>query len=218
MPGIFANKVIVGNPYFGRLLEIKSKLELIYSSFKIKNIPDKHSIDSPILIGWIGSPSSVYNLVVIVESLKKLNDRKFLFCGISREIFINKFGFTPSSNIEFLKWTKENEVDFLQRIDLGIMPLKDDVFESYKCGYKIIQYFSRGIPAFVSPVGINSNLVNHHIDGMHVDDNKWFETFQNIDDIDYSSYSLNAWLNYKNKYSWNSQFSKWKKTVLPLEI
>jgi glycosyltransferase involved in cell wall biosynthesis len=214
LPRVFADKVIAGNPCFSKLLELNFELQLIYSSFKTNNTPAKHSIDSSNLIGWIGSPSSMYNLEVIIESVKMLKDRKFLFCGISRELFIKKFGFAPSSNIEFLEWTKENEVVFLQRIDLGIMPLRDDIFEHYKCGYKIIQYYSRGIPALVSPIGINSHLVNHLSDGIHVEDNKWLDTLQNIESMDYSRYSLNAWRQYKNKYSWDSQFKIWKEAVL----
>lgn len=103
---------------------------------------------------------------------------------------------------------------FFQRIDFGIMPLRDDIFEHFKCGYKIIQYYSRGIPALVSPVGINIHLVNHLSDGIYVEDNKWFDTLLNIESMDYSRYSLNAGTQYESKYSWDSQFKLWKEAVL----
>jgi glycosyltransferase involved in cell wall biosynthesis len=39
------------------------------------------------------------------------------------------------------------------------MPLHDDLWSKGKCGLKIIQYLSVGIPVVCTPVGINSDIV-----------------------------------------------------------
>jgi glycosyltransferase involved in cell wall biosynthesis len=39
------------------------------------------------------------------------------------------------------------------------MPLSDDPWSKGKCGLKIIQYLSVGVPVVCTPVGINSDIV-----------------------------------------------------------
>ena len=39
------------------------------------------------------------------------------------------------------------------------MPLDDDLWSRGKCGLKIIQYLSVGVPAVCTPVGINRDIV-----------------------------------------------------------
>jgi glycosyltransferase involved in cell wall biosynthesis len=39
------------------------------------------------------------------------------------------------------------------------MPLQDDLWSKGKCGLKIIQYLSVGVPVVCTPVGINGDIV-----------------------------------------------------------
>jgi len=45
------------------------------------------------------------------------------------------------------------------------MPLEDTVLAKGKCGFKAIQYMALGIPALVSPVGVNTEIVDNGKDG-----------------------------------------------------
>jgi len=45
------------------------------------------------------------------------------------------------------------------------MPLHDGELEKGKCGFKAIQYMSLGIPALVSPVGVNTQIVTDGLTG-----------------------------------------------------
>ena len=65
----------------------------------------------------------------------------------------------------FIVWNKEKEIEQLDKIDIGIMPLDDSVWEKGKCGFKALQYMALGIPAVVSKVGINNNIIDHGING-----------------------------------------------------
>jgi glycosyltransferase involved in cell wall biosynthesis len=52
-------------------------------------------------------------------------------------------------------------------MDVGIMPLPDEPWARGKCGMKAIQYMGIGIPAVVSPVGANREIVGDGITGFH---------------------------------------------------
>ena len=67
-------------------------------------------------------------------------------------------------DVEFIPWSKETEVESIKKMDIGLMPLIDDEFQRYKSALKALQYMAVGIPALVSPIGINSSIVE---DGVH---------------------------------------------------
>jgi glycosyltransferase involved in cell wall biosynthesis len=52
-------------------------------------------------------------------------------------------------------------------LDVGIMPLWDDPWTSGKCAMKAIQYLGVGVPAVVSPIGANSEVVEDGVTGFH---------------------------------------------------
>ena len=45
------------------------------------------------------------------------------------------------------------------------MPLEMDIWSEGKCGFKGLQYMSLGIPALMSPVGVNTQIVSHEVNG-----------------------------------------------------
>jgi glycosyltransferase involved in cell wall biosynthesis len=52
-------------------------------------------------------------------------------------------------------------------MDVGIMPLPDEPWARGKCGMKAIQYMGVGIPAVVSPIGANREIVVNGVTGFH---------------------------------------------------
>jgi glycosyltransferase involved in cell wall biosynthesis len=48
---------------------------------------------------------------------------------------------------------------------IGIMPLPNDEWTKGKCGLKGLQYMALGIPALMSPVGVNTEIVQAGING-----------------------------------------------------
>jgi len=113
------------------------------------------------VIGWLGSPPTAKYLLSIEEELK-------LFCsdGESKLIVIGSKDFSMDGlPIEIRKWKDENEVSDVQGFDVGIMPLVDSPWERGKCGFKLIQYMACGKPVIASPVGVNTEIVQHGING-----------------------------------------------------
>ena len=47
------------------------------------------------------------------------------------------------------------------------MPLPNDKWANGKCGFKALQYMALGIPALVSPIGVNTKIVDNGINGFY---------------------------------------------------
>jgi glycosyltransferase involved in cell wall biosynthesis len=117
---------------------------------------------STLTIGWTGTHSTIQYLDVIVPILRKLEQRyDFTFMVIS-----NVPPAFDLRSLKYIKWSKETEIDDLLEFNIGIMPLTDDPWAKGKCGFKALQYMSLGIPALVSPVGVNTSIVDNSINGM----------------------------------------------------
>lgn len=113
------------------------------------------------LVGWIGSPSTWVNVEPVVPAVVAALAP---FGGRFRAVGAGAAA-GPRPGLEFAEWNQATEVDELQRLDIGIMPLIDRPFQNGKCGYKLIQYMACGVPVVASPVGVNSEIVAHGENG-----------------------------------------------------
>jgi glycosyltransferase involved in cell wall biosynthesis len=115
------------------------------------------------VVGWTGSHSSVAYLAVVREALQELRRRRpFRLLVVGVEHFE-----IPGVEVECRPWSAASEVRDLWDMDVGIMPLPDEPWARGKCGMKAIQYMGIGIPAVVSPVGANREIVQDGVTGFH---------------------------------------------------
>lgn len=114
-----------------------------------------------VTIGWTGTHSTIKYLDALIPVLKKLeNEFDFNFLVIA-----DRAPDFELKSLQFTPWNKQTEIDDLLKMDVGIMPLKDDKWANGKCGFKALQYMALGIPAIVSPVGVNTKIVAHNANG-----------------------------------------------------
>lgn len=162
-------KVVGGNDYLcnyakqynDQVIKIPTCVDMQRGHRKIK----EHT-EGKVTIGWTGSHSTLpylNDIVPVIQKLEKKYDIEFL-------VIANKEPDFDINRLKFLPWNEHTEVDDLLKMDIGIMPLKKDKWSEGKCGFKLIQYLSLGIPAVASPVGVNSVIIDQRENGYLCDD------------------------------------------------
>lgn len=61
--------------------------------------------------------------------------------------------------IDERRCSKYTEAGWINRFDVGIMPVLDDPLARGKCASKVIQYMASGVPVIASPIGANADVV-----------------------------------------------------------
>ena len=133
------------------------------------------------VIGWSGSHSTVPHLDRLRKVLASL--------ARLRRFRLEVVGAGPYKvegvETESRAWSHEREVSDLQGFDIGIMPLPDDRWTRLRSHLKVRQYFGVGVPAVVSPVGVNKEVVEDGVNGFWAtNDNQWLDRLVRlIDDV-----------------------------------
>lgn len=115
-----------------------------------------------VTIGWTGSHSTLKYLSAVVPVLEAIEKK---YPQVSFLIIADRHPHLPLKNFIFRPWSLETEISDLASMDIGIMPLPDDPWTRGKCGFKALQYMAMGIPAVISPVGFNREIVQHGVEG-----------------------------------------------------
>lgn len=176
----YSSCVIAGNSYLANKAKQSGakKIQIIPTVIDTNKyyIETKKNNDK-VVIGWIGSPSTVKYIKNILNVLKKIIEQEQVelhLIGIKKDIGLGK-------NTKYIDWSETTEVDRISHFDIGIMPLENTAWERGKCAYKIIQYMGCGLPVVASSVGVNYEVVENGTNGYLVNnENEWVDKLQEL--------------------------------------
>lgn len=130
-----------------------------------------------IVIGWIGSPSTVKYLRLIEGALREI-------CQRYPQVVIRTVGGNYAADgvrVENVPWTFDQEVANFHGLDVGIMPLPLEEWSKGKSGCKLRQYMASGVPGVATRIGYNCELVEHGKNGLLVEtQEEWVEALDQL--------------------------------------
>jgi len=158
-----------------------SKAFLIPSAIDIADSSEHEQLANrkAITIGWIGDGISYKNdLLWFSQVLKKISKHyrgkvniRFMLIGALKNKQIHEcyasIGGIDVQIIDSIDWKDPQCIESSMRsFDIGVYPLLENEFNSFKCGYKAIQYMALGIPVVGSPLGENNHIIRHRKNGL----------------------------------------------------
>jgi glycosyltransferase involved in cell wall biosynthesis len=172
-----ATCVLAGNDYLAEWFSpVAGAVERVWTAIDTERFTPGGGGDRPFTIGWTGSGSSMRYLQSISPALARVlaevpaarlvvvSDALVELPGVDRE------------RVDFVAWSPDVEAEALRRMDVGLMPLGRGEWAKGKCAFKMLQYLSCGVPAVVSPVGMNAQVLAMADVGLAAaDDDGWVD-------------------------------------------
>ena len=126
---------------------------------------------------WMGSHSTMPNLATIAGPLKRLQETHQT---LLRVIGVGDVGL-PGVTTEMRQWSATTEVSDLQDCDIGLVPLTDLDWNSWKFFFKTVQYMAVGLPVIARRLGSNSEIIEHGVNGFLVEtQDEWYNCMRQL--------------------------------------
>jgi glycosyltransferase involved in cell wall biosynthesis len=172
-----ADDVIVGGHNLRKYaIKYNRKLSLLPTSVDVDKYPRerKSATGQTPRLGFLGSPSTTVYISEVLAPIKRLAesyDFDLIIASAPSSEGYRLYSFLfqklrkAGVKVQLLRWSLENEVDILRNIDIGLAPLSRTDWDSYKCGFKVINYMAACVPPVASAVGEHNFIINDGMNG-----------------------------------------------------
>ena len=173
-----AEVVLAGNDYLaGWFSAHNRRVRVVPTAVDTERFrPGRRGVADSFTVGWIGTSGNLPFLEEVQDPLRRFlgdyDDARLLVVS-DRPPALRAL---PAGRVRYLPWSMEGEADALREMDVGLMPLPDNEWTRGKCAFKMLLYMATGLPAVVSPVGMNRDLLVMGNVGMAASDGDgWYE-------------------------------------------
>ena len=127
--------------------------------------------NAPLVVGWIGTPTTASYLQSLSASLQHLATRHAFEVRVSGSGRTFEF---PGVKTVNERWSLDREVELFNTCDIGVYPLTNDEWAKGKCGFKAIQFMACGVPVVAAAVGVNKDIIQDGVNGLLAsNDGEW---------------------------------------------
>ncbi|MDA9355734.1 glycosyltransferase family 4 protein [Gammaproteobacteria bacterium] len=111
------------------------------------------------VIGWTGGSGAFSCLYDIEEQLAGVLSRHSTWRLRIVADMKPSFKIIPDSKVEYIKWNPDIEVESINTMSIGLMPLTNDNWSLGKCSYKMLLYMACKLPVIASNIGMNKEIL-----------------------------------------------------------
>lgn len=127
-----------------------------------------------VTLGWAGSRPNVRNLErlgpLLAVLIKKYPSLKLAVFSGERPHLACPFQYHP--------FKPGKEVEFVQNLDIGLLPLVDEEYSKGKSPIKAIQYLACGVPVVGNPIGATAEILNDSNSIAVSSDEEWISALE----------------------------------------
>ncbi|MEM0984861.1 MAG: glycosyltransferase family 4 protein [Pseudomonadota bacterium] len=152
-------------------------VEVAEDTCRIAMRPPHNEADG-VLIGWLGSKSTVKYLRLIEPVLRRIFET---YPNVRFEIVGGGHFELDGLPVTHTDWSLEEELRALRRFDIGLMPLPIEDWAKGKSGGKARTYMAAGVPPVCAKIGYNIELIEPGVTGyLCTNEDDWFETLSQL--------------------------------------
>lgn len=177
-----SDMVFVGNQYLANYAtQFNSNVRIVPTTINTNEYQRK-IVEKPndaVCIGWSGSITTIQHFEQAIPALEIIKEK------YKKKVYFQVIGDNQYRNINLgikgISWNKKTELEDLSQIDIGLMPLPDDEWAKGKCGLKGLQYMALEIATIMSPVGVNTEIIQHGNNGfLATTRQEWVDCISNL--------------------------------------